>query len=123
MTYSSQAIGALIMSDITQMAEELRMAVEKANESEVHPMNLGYARHRAFDGDGLSDLLIKHQEATSLLEDAKDEVFVWENSETQGGLSTEGYLRKLKELKSRESIMVTAVDMILEELQARMTPE
>ena len=111
------------MSDITQMAEELRMAVEKANESEVHPMNLGYARHRAFDGDGLPDLLIKHQEATSLLEDAKDEVFVWENSETQGGLSTEGYLRKLKELKSRESIMMTAVDMILEELQARMTPE
>lgn len=108
------------MSDITQMAEELRVAVEKSNEGKVHPMNHGFARHRVFDGDGLSDLLIKFQEAKSLLEEASDDLFIWENSETKGNLSAEGYMRKLRELKSRESIMTTAVDMVFEELEARM---
>lgn len=112
------------MSDITQMAEELRVAVEeKSSEIEVHPMNLGYARHSAFDGDGISDLLIKFQEAKLLLEQASDELFVWENSETQGNLSADGYARKLKEMKSRESIMKTAVEMVVEEIQARMKVE
>ena len=112
------------MSDITQMAEELRVAVEKSNEGKVHPMNHGFARHRVFDGDGLSDLLIKFQEAKSLLEEASDDLFIWENSETvdpeKGNLSAKCYMRKLRELKSRESIMTTAVDMVFEELEARM---
>lgn len=108
------------MSDIMQMAEELRVAVANSNEENVHPLNQGFARHRAFDGDGLSDLLIKFQEAKSLLEEASDDLFIWENSETQGNLSAEGYIRKLRELKSRESIMTTAVDMVFEELEARM---
>lgn len=108
------------MSDIMQMAEELRVAVEKVRGSNVHPMNEGFARYRAFDGDTTSDLLVKWQEAKTLLDDARDELFDWENSETQGNLSAQAYMRKLRELKSREGIMMTAVAMVFEELEARM---
>ena len=105
------------MSELNTMVEEL---AKRAGER--HPMNR-HARHNCFDGDSLTDLLEKFIETKRLYEDAEDQLNLWEFSKQKEAMPMSEYCRNLKRAKAQESMMRTAVDMVFEEINARMSSE
>lgn len=110
-------LGEDAMSDLNSMVADLQAKV-----GERHPMNK-HARHHCFDGDSLTELLDKYIETKSLYEDAEDQLNLWEFSKQKEEMVATEYYRNLKKARAQASMMRTALEMVLEEINARMSPE